>query len=54
MIALAAKKQMSDCYYKRFKTYEHLVTMIFAILTESSSLREISSIMLACEAKINH
>lgn len=54
MIARTAKKQMSDHYYKRFKTYDHLVTMIFATLSGSSSLREVSSIMLACEGKINH
>jgi hypothetical protein len=28
--------------------------MIFATLSGSSSLREVSSIMLACEGKINH
>jgi hypothetical protein len=54
IIARTAKKQMSDRYYKRFKTYDHLVTMIFATLSGSSSLREVSSIMLACEGKINH
>jgi len=54
VITRTAKKQMSDRYYKRFKTYDHLVTMIFATLSGSSSLREVSSIMLACEGKINH
>lgn len=54
IIARTAKKQMSDRYYKRFKTYDHLVTMIFATLSGSSSLREVSGIMLACEGKINH
>ena len=54
IIARTAKKQMSDRYYKRFKTSDHLVTMIFATLSGSSSLREVSSIMLACEGKINH
>jgi hypothetical protein len=54
IIAQIAKKHMSDRYYKRFKTYDHLVTMIFATLSGSSSLREVSSIMLACEGKINH
>ncbi|HEY8783603.1 MAG TPA: IS4 family transposase [Mucilaginibacter sp.] len=54
IINRTAKKQMSDRYYKRFKTYDHLVTMIFATLSGSSSLREVSSIMLACEGKINH
>jgi hypothetical protein len=54
IIARIAKKQMSDRYYKRFKTSDHLTTMIFATLSGSSSLREVSSIMLACEGKINH
>jgi hypothetical protein len=54
LVARTARKQMSDRYYKRFKTYDHLVTMIFATLSGSSSLREVSSIMLACEGKINH
>lgn len=54
IIARTAKKHRSDRYYKRFKTYDHLVTMIFATLSGSSSLREVSSVMLACEGKINH
>ncbi len=54
LVVRTARKQMSDRYYKRFKTYDHLVTMIFATLSGSSSLREVSSIMLACEGKINH
>ncbi|WP_395627149.1 DUF4372 domain-containing protein [Daejeonella sp.] len=54
IISRTAKKYMSDRYYKQFKTYDYLVTMIFATLRGSSSLREVSSIMLACEGKINH
>ena len=49
-----AKKHNSDRYTKKFTTYDHLVTMIFAVISGCSSLREISSIMLACEGKINH
>ena len=49
-----AKKHNSDKYTKKFTTYEHLVTMIFSVISGSSSLREVSSIMLACEGKINH
>lgn len=49
-----AKKHSSDRYTKRFTTYEHLVTMIFTVISGCSSLREVSSIMLACEGKINH
>lgn len=54
IISRTAKEHNSDRYYKRFKTYDHLVTMMFATISGCSSLREISSIMLACEGKINH
>ena len=54
LITRTAKSHHGDRYYKRFKTYGHLVTMIFATLSGCSSLREVSSIMLACEGKNNH
>jgi hypothetical protein len=54
IISRTAKQYNSDRYYKRFKTYDHLITMVFATMSDCSSLREISSIMLACEGKINH
>ena len=54
IISRTAQNYNSDKYYKRFKTYDHLVTMIFATISGCSSLREISSIILACEGKINH
>lgn len=50
----AAKKHNSDQYTKRFTIYEHLITMIFTVISGCSSLREVFSIMLACEGKINH
>lgn len=31
-----------------------MAKMVFAMLSGCSSLREVSSIMLACEGKINH
>lgn len=54
LINRTAQKWVADRYYKRFKTYDHLVTMLFAALSGVSSLRELSSVMLACEGKINH
>jgi hypothetical protein len=54
LINRTAQKWQADRYYKRFKTYDHLVTMLFAALSGVSSLRELSSVMLACEGKINH
>ena len=54
IIYRTAKKHKSDRYYKKFKTYEHLITMIFTVLSGCSSLKEITGIILACEGKINH
>lgn len=53
-ISRTAEKYSSDRYYKKFKTHDHLVTMIYATLSGVSSLRELSSVMLACEGKISH
>lgn len=53
-IAIIAKEHQSDRYYKKFKTWEHLVTMIFACLSNCVTLRELSTSMMACEGKLNH
>ena len=52
-ISRTAKKYSSDRYYKKFKTFDHLVTMIYATLSGVSSLRELSTVMLACEGRIS-
>lgn len=54
IITRTVKHHDSDRYYKRFKTYDHLVTMLFATLSGVSSLRELSTIILACEGRISH
>lgn len=53
-ISRTAKTHDSDRYYKRFKTYDHLLTMIYATMSGVSSLRELTSAMLACEGRIGH
>ena len=53
-ISRTAEKYDSDRYYKKLKTYDHLVTMIYATLSGVSSLRELSTVMLACEGRISH
>jgi hypothetical protein len=54
IISRTAQKHKSDRYYKRFKTYDHLVTMLYGTLSGASSLRELSTILLACEGRIGH
>ncbi len=53
-ISRTAEQYDSDRYYKKFKTYEHLVTMLFATMSGVSSLRELSTVFLAFEGRINH
>ena len=53
-ISRTAEQFNSDRYYKRFKTYDHLVTMLFATMSGVSSLRELSTVFLAFEGRINH
>lgn len=49
-----AERYSRDRYYKKFKTYDHLVTMLLATMSGVSSLRELSSVFLAFEGRINH
>jgi len=49
-----AKINQSDYYYKKFKTYDHLVTMLYAIFHKCSSLREVVTGMQVCHQRLNH
>lgn len=44
----------SDRYCKYFKTYEHLVTMLYAIFNQCTSIREVTTGLLAWEKRILH
>lgn len=44
----------SDRYYKRFKSYEHLITMLYATFHGCKSLREVITGMMACNTRVNH
>ena len=54
VITRTAQKHNSDKYYKKFKTYDHLITMLYSTLSGVSSLRELATILLACEGRIGH
>lgn len=49
-----AERNKSDRYYKKFKTMDHLITMMSVSLSGCTSLREVSSMFLAFESRINH
>ena len=54
LISRTAEHHNSNRYYKSFKTYEHMVCMLYGTLSGVSSLRELSTVMLACEGKLSH
>lgn len=51
MITRAVKKCNSDRYTKKFKTKDHLVSMLFCSFSKCTSLREISGAMLGLSGK---
>lgn len=54
IIREVTKQHQSDRYYKRFRTYEHLVTMLYTCFHGCKSLREVTTGMMACTTRINH
>lgn len=53
-IASIVDDHQSDRYYKKFKTWVHLVSMLYATLSKCQALRELTTGMLACEGRLNH
>jgi len=49
-----AREFNSDAYCKKFRTYNHLITMLYCIFNRCTSLREVTSGLLASEQKILH
>jgi hypothetical protein len=54
VISSAVIKHRSDHYSKHFRTYDHLVTMLYAVFNNCQTLREITTGMLASEQKLLH
>jgi hypothetical protein len=50
----AAVTHHGDHYCKRFKTMDHLITMLYAIYNRCTSLREVTTGILAWEQRIHH
>ena len=49
-----ARKQGADRYYKKFLTYKHLVTMLYLAFEGCTSIREVTTGLLACSTKLFH
>lgn len=54
LVAKVSRDLKADHYCKKFTTYEHLVTFLFAIFNNCTSLREVTTGMLAWEQRIRH
>lgn len=54
LVQSIARGQGADRYYKSFRTYDHLVTMLYAIFNRCNSLREVTTGLLAWERRIQH
>ena len=54
LVSQVVREVKADYYCKSFKTYDHLVTMLYATLNQCTSLREVTTGLLAWEHRINH
>lgn len=54
IISESVKEYNSDYYIKRFKTSDHLISMIFCTFAKCTSLREVSGAMLGLSGKTKH
>ncbi len=54
LVSGVARTLQADRYYKRFSSYDHLVTMLYSIYNNCHSLREVSTGMLAWEQRLSH
>ena len=54
IVPQVVKSTNADRYYKRFKTSDHLISMLFCVLSNCSSLREVAGAMLGLSGKIKH
>jgi hypothetical protein len=54
IISESVQDHQSDYYVKKFKTKDHLISMLFSSFAKCSSLREVSGAMLGLAGKTKH
>ena len=54
IISKASKTCLSDRYVKKFKTKDHLISMLFCSFAKCTSLRDVSGAMLGLSGKTKH
>lgn len=53
-ISEIAEKHQSDHYYKNFKTFDHVVTMVYAAMSGATTIRGVVLGLLAAGERISH
>lgn len=54
VISQALRQTKADRYYKRFQTWDHLVSMLFGVFAHCTSLREVCGAMMGLKGKLEH
>lgn len=54
LVSQAVQQTQSDYYCKRFTTSDHLISMLFCVLSNCTSLREVAGAMLGLSGKTKH
>lgn len=54
LVTTVARELGGDHYYKSFRTYEHLVTMLYAVFNHCTCIREVTTGLLAWDKRIHH
>jgi Transposase DDE domain/Domain of unknown function (DUF4372) len=54
LVQSASREVGADHRYRSFKTYEHLVTMLYSVYNHCNSLREVTTGLLAWDRRIHH
>lgn len=54
IVSKAVRKTSSDRYIKKFKTWDHLVSLLFVSFSGCTSLRELSGALLGMSGKTKH
>lgn len=49
-----SRKHKADHYVKKFKSKDHLISMVFCVFSKCSSFREVSGAMLGLSGKTKH
>lgn len=50
----AVRQTQADRYYKRFHSWDHLVSMLFGVFSHCTSLREVCGAMMGLKGKLEH